>query len=60
MSGWTIVNCVPAGDAKKTSGNDIRTTQPTGSGKESVHAWFLFALQTKTTDFMLTLELVDL
>lgn len=47
MSDWTNVNCVQAGDAKKTSGNDIRAAQPTG--KESVHAWFLFALQTKTT-----------
>lgn len=46
-SDWTNVNCVQAGDAKKTPGNDIRAAQPTG--KESVHAWFLFALQTKPT-----------
>ena len=36
MSDWTNVNCVQAGDAKKTPGTDIRAAQPTG--KESVHA----------------------
>lgn len=33
MSDWTIMNCVSAGNAKKTSGNDIRTAQPTRLGE---------------------------